>query len=253
MTIKVLASGSKGNVTYIETKQTKILIDLGLGLKDLCLRLEKINVKASDIKYIFITHEHTDHIKGLVSFLKKYNPFLCTNQAFIDSLEELKDYSNLLLYEQEINLEDVRIEAIKTSHDARDSKGFVIRDENMSAVLLTDTGYINQKNWAALTNIDYYLIESNHDPLMLMNGTYPKYLKTRILSDYGHLSNQQTGFYLSKIIGDKTKKIILMHLSEQNNEEKLALNTVKAILEEHNIKIDDIKCAKQNEILEVCE
>ena len=146
---------------------------------------------------------------------------------------------------------NIIIENIKTSHDTEDSRGFIITADKESVVYLTDTGYLNQKYFKKLINKEYYLFESNHDIHLLMNGPYPKWLRNRILSDYGHLSNKDASIYLSKLIGNKTKQIVLMHLSQKNNTEELALETIADTFKINNIKFDDIKCAKQDEILEV--
>src|SRR5699024_1080680 len=111
---------------------------------------------------------------------------------------------------------------IKTSHDAKGSVGFLITEDDNSIVYITDTGYINRKYFPLLENKNIYYIESNHDEKMLMDGPYPYYLKQRIISDEGHLSNDTTAKYLKKLVGDNTKYIILAHLSEHNNKEELA-------------------------------
>ncbi len=151
----------------------------------------------------------------------------------------------------EIILEDnIFIKVIPTSHDSIDSNGFLIEYENTSLVHITDTGYINQKNFLFLKNKNYYIIESNHDNEMLSKGRYPFYLQQRIRGNVGHLSNDMCGYYLTKLVGPDTKKVILAHLSEENNTPELAKDTVISILNQSNISIK-IECAKQYEALEV--
>ena len=118
-------------------------------------------------------------------------------------------------------------------------------------VYLTDTGYLNRKYFDLLRNKEYYLFESNHDIPMLMNGPYPKWLKTRVLGTSGHLSNKDASFYLTKLIGNNTKKIVLMHLSHKNNTEEKAMQMIHETFKEYNIEFDNITCAKQNEITKV--
>ena len=124
----------------------------------------------------------------------------------------------------------------------------MIEDENFSLVSITDTGYLNRKYFELLKNKNYYLLESNHDIEMLMNGPYPKWLKTRVLGTSGHLSNKDAGFYLTKLIGEQTKKIVLMHLSKENNTEEKALATINDTFKEYQIYFQNVICAKQNEI-----
>lgn len=169
------------------------------------------------------------------------------------SLESLSNYNHIITYNDLIDLEDIKIYALKSSHDAVASRNFIIEEGNYSIVQITDTGYIKSKYFKLLKNRDVYFMESNHDIEMLEHGPYPDYLKKRVLSDEGHLSNNASGFYLSKLIGDKTKTVYLMHLSEVNNLPEVALKTVKDTLNDYDVKFDNIKCASQNEISEVIE
>ena len=235
MKINVLASGSKGNVTYIETNKHKILFDLGMNITYVREHLEGLGVNPEDIDYVFISHNHTDHIFGLETFIKHYKPILCLNPIMIDEIIGLKNYEHLCAFDEEIILDDIKIETIKTSHDAKDSRGFIIESDGESLVILTDTGYIHHKHFEKLSNKNYYLMESNHDIEKLINGAYPSWLKKRILSNYGHLSNKDASIYLAKLIGESTKKIVLMHLSENNNSEELALKTIKETFNDYEI------------------
>ena len=152
-----------------------------------------------------------------------------------------------------MNIGEDLIESIKSSHDTFDSRNFVINDGKKSLVYVTDTGYINQKNFKKLENHSIYLFESNHDIEMLNTGPYPQWLKARVLSDKGHLSNIAAGVYLSKLIGTNTEKIILIHLSETNNTPEVALDTLYDVFDEYEIGFKNVSCAKQNEISEVIE
>ena len=161
---------------------------------------------------------------------------------------ELKDILNdYEILESKIILNDLIVDYFKTSHDT-DSVGYIFKSNDKEIVYVTDTGYINIKNLKKLNNKDLYIFESNHDIEMLMNNpNYPYQIKQRILGDKGHLSNNQCKEYLNKIIGDKTKYIVLAHLSEQNNDPSLALNNLNDI---ENIKI---MIATQNESTELIE
>lgn len=243
----VLASGSEGNVTYVETNNHKILLDIGMTVKYITEKLSELSVSPSEIDYIFITHVHDDHVKALKQFIKKYNPTICVSPQIFAELEVLKEYDKILLYDNQVSLDDVTIDIIKTSHDTTDSRAFILESNGTSIVYLTDTGFINQKYFPKITNKDIYLFESNHDIEMLLNGPYPKWLKDRVMGPYGHLSNKDSAIYLAKNIGDKTKKIVLMHLSHKNNTEEVALETIKEIFEEYEVNFSNIVCAKQKE------
>ncbi|MGN1338616.1 MAG: MBL fold metallo-hydrolase [Candidatus Coprovivens sp.] len=243
----VLASGSEGNVTYIETQNHKILFDLGTNVKYIKERLSELSVLIEDIDYVFITHVHDDHVKALKGFIKKYHPKICVSSIMYSELDVLKEYDNIQLYENLVELTDAKVEILKTSHDTTDARSFIIRSENKSIVYMTDTGYINKKYFRQLYNNEVYLFESNHDIEMLLNGPYPKWLKDRVMGPKGHLSNKDSSIYLAKLVGDKTKKIILTHLSHKNNTEEKAIETIKETFKEYDVNFDDISCAKQKE------
>ncbi len=251
MKICVLASGSKGNSTYIETANHKILIDIGKNKKYIVNKLAEIGVDASEIDYILISHLHDDHISALSSFIKKYHPTVVLSQPMFMELQNIKEYDNVLIYENEIILNGVKIRAIKSSHDSVDSRNFIVEEGDKSVVYITDTGYVNNKYFNYLKNKNVYLFESNHDIEMLNNGPYPKWLKTRVLSDVGHLSNKLASFYLAKLVGENTKKILLMHLSEVNNTEEKSLEMIHNTFKDYEVSFTDIKCARQEEISEV--
>ena len=251
MKIKVLASGSKGNSTLIKTEKINVLIDIGITYQQLASELENINLLPKDLSAILITHTHSDHIKGLASLVKKTNLKVYALDEMVEELSKKIPLDNIFLYEEPLKLEDLKINLIRISHDV-EGVGFIIEHNNHSLVYITDTGYINRKYLPLMKNKDIYIIESNHDEEMLMEGPYPYILKQRVISDKGHLSNKTTAEYLLEVVGDHTKHIILAHISEHNNTEELALNTTKELLEENNI-YKDIKIAKQYESLEEIE
>ena len=234
----ILGSGSKGNSTLLIGKDKKILIDVGFSYSKMTMDLNKYNVKPSDIDAILITHTHKDHIAGLTMFIKKNKIPVYTNEKMLPELIKLVDEDVIKVMDDEYSIGEFNIEAIHTSHDAPGSVGFVISDENINLVYVTDTGYINKTYLKKLVNKDIYIFESNHDINMLMTGPYPYILKQRVLSDKGHLSNELSGNYLNEIIGNKTKRIILAHLSEINNTPEIALKTVKSIINNKKIKIE---------------
>lgn len=241
----VLASGSKGNCTYIEYNNTKILIDLGTTSLYTEKKLKDIDVDPTDIKAILITHTHVDHINGLKVFIKKYNPKIYLSEIMHKELKKDITLTNYEYIDGDFTIDDLKINVIKTSHDTEDSNGYIVESSDSSIVYITDTGYINQKNYKKLINKNVYIFESNHDVEMLMNGRYPYNIKQRILGDKGHLSNKDAGYYLSKLIGDNTKQVILAHLSHDNNTDDIALKTVKEELKTSQVEFDNIIIAHQ--------
>lgn len=246
MRISVLSSGSKGNSVLISTNSVKILIDLGVTKSYAEEKLNELGVDPKEINAILITHTHVDHVQGLKVYLKKYHPKIYVNKILLSLLKEyISDFDYFLYETSEFCIGDIVINVIKTSHDAKGSVGFIIKDGKDSLVYITDTGYINNKYFDELSNHNLYIMESNHDIEMLMNGSYPFHLKQRILSDKGHLSNIDASYYLSKFIGNKTKTIILAHLSDDNNTFEKAEKTLKEALIKENKKVDKILIAKQ--------
>ena len=199
MKVSVLSSGSKGNCTYVETKNHKILIDIGTSSLYVEKCLKSINVDPNDIDIVLITHAHIDHVNGVKVFIKKYNPLV-----YISSKIQKEARLNLesVCSDEFVDIEsDIRIKSFKLSHDVTDIKGYLIEEENKSIVYITDTGYINEKNFEYIKNKNIYVFESNHDVETLMNNPkYPYVTKIRILSDKGHLSNKDSAYYLSKLI-----------------------------------------------------
>lgn len=247
MRVCVLSSGSKGNSTYVETKNHKILIDIGTSSLYVEKALKEINIDPKDIDIVLITHSHVDHISGLKVFCKKYKPTVYISPITLKeaelNLDNTKDVN-------EIDLEEVK--SVKLSHDTGDIRGYIIEEDKSSMVYITDTGYIREKDFDTLKNKTLYVFESNHDVEKLMdNPNYPHHIKIRILSDKGHLSNIDSSKYMAKFIGSNTKYVVLSHLSEQNNTEDLAISTLKNTLKEKNIDFSGISVARQNEKTEI--
>ena len=251
MKIKVLASGSKGNSTLIRTEKINILIDCGVTYQYLCNELESIGMTPKDITAILITHTHSDHIKGLAQLVKKTNLKVFVLEEMIEELKSKVPYENINYYTNPLYLEDLKINLIRISHDV-EGVGFIIENNNRNLVYITDTGYINRKYLPLMKNKNLYVIESNHDEEMLMEGPYPYILKQRVISDHGHLSNTTAANYLKEIVGDRTERIILAHISETNNTEDLAYSTTNELLKENN-KEKEIIIAKQYESLDEIE
>ena len=254
MKVCVLSSGSKGNSTLVITDKVKILIDLGTTTSYVEAALNNLNVDVKEISHILITHSHVDHIKGLKVFIKRYNPVILVTEDMKNVLEkELGNFRYEYYEDKKAIIGDLTVNVIKTSHDAEESIGFVLTNNNSSMVYITDTGYINQKDFKILSNNNLYVLESNHDIKMLMDGPYPYYLQQRVRGDKGHLSNKQASDYLCKFIGDNTRKIVFAHISEHNNSYEKVIETFNEELSKNDMKFDDVLIAKQNEATEVIE
>ena len=251
MKVIVLSSGSKGNTTYIETQTTKILIDIGNTCKYITEKLSTIGVTLGEINAILITHTHTDHIKSLKTFTNNYSAPIYITEKMHPKIPYVKQYK--YIESSLITIRDIKINIIKTSHDAEDSVGYIINNNDKSIVYITDTGYINKKYHPMLSNRDIYIMESNHDVEMLNNGPYPFPLRQRILSDKGHLSNHDSAKYIGDFIGPKTTNIVLAHLSHENNTPELAKETLLAKLQELDMTQIHIDIALQDQETEIIQ
>lgn len=249
MNFIVLSSGSKGNTTYVECGNTKILIDVGNSCRYVTSKLESIGIDGSEIDAILVTHTHIDHVKGLKVFWQRFKPNVYVTKDMLVDLDYLEDYS--LILDESFTIGDIVVEVVKTSHDAPGSVGYVINGAGKSLVYITDTGYINSKYFDLLLNREAYILESNHDVELLSNSSYPFKLRQRILGDKGHLSNYDSAKYLANFIGTRTKCVCLAHLSEENNTFELAYNTLQERLTETSKNVDKIMIAKQNEETEL--
>ncbi len=225
-----LFSSSDGNCTYIGNGKNGILIDAGVSCKKICDSLSANSIDPSGIMGIFITHTHTDHIKGLKVLLKKYNIPIYARLKNISLLLE-NEYvpESAELYEiedDEVCVGDYSLCAFDTPHDTPSNCGFRIRcPDGKIAAVCTDLGCVTQTVWDNIRGCDLVLLESNYDPYMLSHGPYPFELQRRISSDNGHLSNRDCADTLFKLVQSGTNKFILGHLSQHNNTPQTAENT----------------------------
>ena len=210
-----LASGSTGNSMLIDNGEELLLIDVGITYNKIKEKLSELNYDINDVKYILITHSHNDHIKSLNSF----------SMEKIYSCAKIPGIKNLMEKDKSFCLGNYKIIPYPLSHDVP-CFGYRIECKDESLVYVTDTGYVNYKIKKYLKNANYYIFESNHDINMLMDSNRPSFLKSRILSDKGHLSNEDASEALCELIGDETKEIYLAHISRDCNNKELAYQTL---------------------------
>ena len=233
--VVMLASGSKGNAALISTDSQRFLVDLGISCRELVKRMQQVGACPEELGGVFITHEHVDHVKGVVTFAKKYQVPLYASQgtwrAVFSKYPEL-NRANCRLTGPRMLVGDVQINSFAISHDAAQPQGysFYWRSGDAKCSYVTDTGFVTDIVREAVVGSDVLILEANHDVQMLKNGSYPYELKQRILGTRGHLSNATAGQFLVGL-ERLPKHIFLAHLSEQNNLPRLALDTVKNILD----------------------
>lgn len=211
-----------------------------------------MSLSLDDIDAILITHTHKDHIAGLKVLAKHTNTKFYIQEGMYKELKEFIPKEQIEFLNHNVIINKLHVFAFQTSHDAPDSCGFLLEENDATLVYVTDTGYLPKKYFKGLKNKRLYFIEANHDEEMLMNGPYPYYLKQRVIGDKGHLSNNLTARYLKELVGEETKNVVLAHLSEHNNEEHLAIKTITCKLEETEFT-PRILVARQNEETELIE
>ena len=239
MLYNIIASGSKGNATIVKYNDTVVLIDMGITLERLTEGLNEIGLNVNDIDGAIFTHDHSDHYKGL--------KFLSPKKCYALKGTLPGSLSNIVNNNEPFFIKDIEIIPFPTSHDAKNPCGYKLIAGDESMVYMTDTGMFLEDNVSLLKNPTYLVIESNHDIKMLLHTNRPFELKTRIMSDHGHLCNEDSALAAIQIIGEDTKDIILAHLSEEANTPELALDAYNRIFRHFNININryNVRCAHQ--------
>ena len=234
-----LASGSDGNITYIESQNKKILLDMGLSCTETVKRLELIGVRPSEIDAVVITHEHSDHIKGLDIFSSKYNlPIYAHEKVWIGLDEKLKNtpLANKKLFDGAFSIGDFDINPIEVPHDVA-CYGFSFTEKENKISILTDLGHTNDRILNEIKGSAIVYLEANYDRDMLMSGTkYPLSLKRRIDGPNGHLSNLASSQVIEFLAQTGTRQIILSHLSKENNSPLVAYTYITKEIEKHGFK-----------------
>lgn len=251
-------SGSKGNCAFISDKDTNILIDAGVSASKIVNSLADIGVSPEEIDAILITHEHSDHVAGVKVLSDKFNIPVYANENTMSKLimsgNVSERLSRVFVSGSSFSLRSANIRSFKTPHDSIESVGYIIEMDNKKFGIATDTGCITKPMLSALAKCEAVIIESNHDIEMLKNGKYPYVLKRRILSDNGHLSNENCAWLATQLAIWGTKRIALGHLSENNNTPQKAFEATEKMFMENNIKIgDDVRLivADKSKICEI--
>ena len=232
MRFACLGSGSKGNAWLIESGSTRVMLDCGFGLAETIRRLGRLDLDASDVTAIVVTHEHSDHVKGVLPFARKFGcPVWLSHgtRVMLDTVgdaDACKVIDGLDCFE----IGDLSLQPFPVPHDAREPVQYVVSDGATRWALLTDLGHVTSHVAAMLDGCDALALECNHDLAMLRNGNYPRALKTRILGRYGHLDNDAAADLLAGLDKSRLKYVIAAHLSAENNTPGLARSALAGAL-----------------------
>lgn len=243
-----LASGSSGNCQFISTETTRVLLDAGLSGKYIKNAVDSISEDMTKLNGILVTHEHSDHIHGVGVLMRRYNLDVYANQstwnAMLPKLGKI-DPDRIKVIENGVPflVGDLEIQSISVSHDAVDPVAYRFTDGVSRLAVATDLGTVTDTILEELLQVDFLMLESNHDIEMLKMGAYPYYLKRRILSELGHLSNDNAGEIATLAVkGGRVQNILLGHLSKENNFPELAFETVSSVLRENQIQVGTDVC-----------
>ena len=247
-----LFSGSSGNSLFVQSDQSKLLIDCGASGKKICEALASINSSIEDIDAILITHEHSDHVQSLGLLSKKYNIPIYLNKETFEALSNSQkekissDNINYFINDKEFFLNDLTIKPFSIPHDAANPCGYNIHNGKRKISIATDLGHVTDDILNNLKNSSFILLESNYDPSILQISKYPYSLKERIKGPKGHLSNETAGKLISALSGNELKEVMLGHLSKENNFPELAYQTVTEELIRNNIDLNTIRLSVAN-------
>jgi phosphoribosyl 1,2-cyclic phosphodiesterase len=248
-----LASSSSGNCYYLESDEAKILIDAGISTRCIKNSLKKFDVSIEDIDAVCITHEHNDHIRGIDVLSRTYHIPIYANKLtaqYIARHNYIKNVDLVYSYQNNFSIKDISIKSFDIHHDAVSPVGYFIENSKTNISVLTDTGCVTREIYEVIKGSKAVMLESNHDIDMLNKGPYPYYLKRRILSNEGHLSNDAAGRTAVKLIQHGTKNLILGHISTTNNDYQTVYDSISYYLKINNINIGEdvlIDIAQKNE------
>lgn len=249
MKICSLASGSKGNCLFIESGGVRLLIDVGLSLKETKSRLSASRIEPESIHAVLVTHEHIDHIRSIGSFARRYNIPVLVSYATRQKADQYLHKLDLIEFETGYSFvfRDIMIDPFPVSHDCCDPVGFVIESHEGKAGTATDLGIVTRLVREKLKGCRALNLESNHDPEMLLNGPYPWHLKQRIKSRHGHLSNQESLDLLHDLAHGGLEVLVMAHLSETNNHPDKVVETTASFLRDQNCCAPRIVIGEQHQ------
>ncbi len=239
MELHVLASGSTGNATLLKFGNVNLLIDAGISARRIKNGLAEIGTPLETLDGVLITHEHRDHVSGLTTLMNRYRIPVYARLETWDALpgKEALPPELCRSLTDSLDIGAVRIEPFSISHDAADPVGFNFFYRQLKCSVATDLGFVTDTVKKALDGSDVIMLEANHDLDMLRNGSYPWYLKKRIMSNRGHLSNLDAGWTLARLARKSHTHVFLAHLSQENNCPEIAERTVRGILEEQGCRM----------------
>jgi phosphoribosyl 1,2-cyclic phosphodiesterase len=247
--IASIASGSNGNCYYLENDNDAILIDAGISTKKIVERITKLGLSMSKVRGVFISHEHTDHVLGVDVLSKKYSvPVFMTQKTYSSYGKSINDsLLNFFFPGKQVTLGKIHINPFLKSHDAAEPCSFSVSSERWNVAVMTDIGLKCSNVISHIKNADAVFLESNYDDHMLQTGTYPAFLKARISSDLGHLSNTQAALIALEHASSRLKHVFLSHLSENNNTLELALRTFNYFIKQRKDLNPELIIASRHE------
>jgi phosphoribosyl 1,2-cyclic phosphodiesterase len=246
----MLGSGSRGNAILVECDGSRILIDCGYGTRTLTGRLKTIGVKPDSIDACLVTHEHSDHVHGARSAMKRWGWEMYATPATARSAKLAGPRVNRFVAGATLHFPTMTVSTTPTPHDARESVGFVVTSNSTGARagLFYDFGYVTRAIARACASLDILVLESNHDADMLRDGPYPAFLQARIASRVGHLSNLAAGAFAREAVTRETNHLVLAHLSEKCNTPRVALTNMRTALAKSRFK-GTLTAAKQDSVV----
>ena len=244
----VLGSGSKGNSTLIATERTRLLVDVGFGKKDLYSRLAAVSERTDGFDAILISHEHVDHVGGLKSLARDLRAPVFVSAATRSAIEwdpRIKAFETLIAGEK-FTIGDIEVAPFSIPHDAVDPVAFTFLAQGVKIGVVTDLGYVPELVKQHVRGCQCLIFESNHDLEMLKVGPYPWFVKQRVMSRQGHLSNHATADFLSQDYDGSAQVLVLAHLSEKNNHPGLAMHAAKQALQNRGCVPSELHLASQS-------
>lgn len=224
-----LGSGSKGNSTIVESDTACVMVDCGFGLRNACTRLERIGKSPEDLTAIIVTHEHSDHWKGIGALSAKYNipVYLSAGSLKAKQIQSGEALFNCIDSHKDFYVGDICIKPVPVPHDAREPIQYILSNGKVQLGILTDLGHFTPHVVSSYSKCDALLLECNYDDDMLLDGPYPRFLKDRVSGMFGHLSNRQAADLLLALDLSRLKTLVIGHISAKNNDVSL----IKAAIE----------------------